>query len=70
MAQVQILKQPQVSACSGIPRSTLYLKIARGEFPKPIKLGTRAVGWLASDVDAWVAERIKASRTPAQGGEV
>ncbi|MBM3566603.1 MAG: AlpA family phage regulatory protein, partial [Alphaproteobacteria bacterium] len=29
----------------------------------PIKLGARSVGWLASDVDAWIAERIAESRS-------
>jgi prophage regulatory protein len=27
-------------------RSTIYLMISRGEFPKQISLGARAVGWL------------------------
>lgn len=43
-------------------RSTLYLKVSRGEFPKPISLGARAVGWLESDVDEWMAQRIDKSR--------
>lgn len=43
-------------------RSTIYLKIARGEFPQPINLGARAVAWLESDIDAWIASRIGKSR--------
>jgi len=62
MTQVQILRRPQVTARTGFPRSTLYLKIARGEFPRPIKLGARAVGWLESDVTSWIESRIAASR--------
>lgn len=65
MTQLQILRRPQVTARTGFPRSTLYLKIARGEFPKPIKLGARAVGWLASDVEAFIAARVAESRGAA-----
>lgn len=62
MTPAQILRRPQVTARTGYPRSTLYLKISRGEFPKPIKLGARAVGWLESDVSEWIAERVAESR--------
>lgn len=62
MTQVQILRRPQVTARTGFPRSTLYLKISRNEFPRPIKIGARAVGWLESDVAEWIEARIEASR--------
>ena len=39
-------------------RSTIYLMISRGEFPKQISLGARAVGWLKSEIDQWVESRI------------
>lgn len=60
-----ILRRKKVEAKTGFPRSTLYLKIAQGEFPKPIKIGARAVGWLESDVDAWIEQRIVESRGAA-----
>ena len=46
-------------------RSTIYLKVSRGEFPQPINLGARAVGWLESDIDEWIARRIDKSRERA-----
>ena len=46
-------------------RSTIYLKVSRGEFPPPINLGARAVGWLESDIDAWIAMRIDKGRERA-----
>lgn len=46
-------------------RSTIYLKVSRGEFPHPISLGARAVGWLESDIDEWMAQRIDRSRERA-----
>lgn len=46
-------------------RSTIYLKISRGEFPAPIDLGARAVAWLESDIDEWIASRIAKGRALA-----
>jgi prophage regulatory protein len=44
-------------------RSTIYAKIQRKEFPAPIDLGARAVAWLESDIDEWIAARIANGRT-------
>ena len=57
-----ILRLPAVKARTGLSRSTLYLYMARCEFPRAISLGEHAVGWIESDVDAWIAERIERSR--------
>jgi len=61
MSQV-ILRLPIVKARTGLSRSTIYERIADGQFPKPISLGARAVGWLESELDSWVQARIEASR--------
>lgn len=52
-----ILRRPQVQQVVGLSRSTIYAKVAEGSFPRPIKLGKRAVGWRESDIDAWLASR-------------
>lgn len=52
-----ILRRPEVEARTGLSRSTIYLWIKQGEFPKPVALGTRLVGWRESDVTAWLAAR-------------
>lgn len=57
-----ILRREDVERATGLPRSSLYAKIAAGEFPKPIKLGARAAGWLEQDVAKWQADKIAASR--------
>jgi len=41
----------------GLGRSTIYVMVREGRFPKQRKLGTRAVGWLAEDVFLWLSER-------------
>ena len=54
----QILRLPEVTSRTGMPRSTLYAKIAEGQFPKPVKLSERSVGWCSNEIEAWVNERI------------
>lgn len=61
-AELQILRRKQVEARTGLPRSTIYAGINAGTFPKPIQLGAQSVGWLASEIDGWIRERIAASR--------
>ena len=57
-----ILRRPEVEARTGLSRSTIYLKIAQGTFPKSISLGPRAVGWLATEVEAWLLQQVAVSR--------
>jgi prophage regulatory protein len=45
----------------GLSRSTIYALMAAGKFPKSISLGERAVGWLESDIQAWIDSRISAT---------
>ena len=57
-----ILRLPQVKAKSGLPTSGIYKRISEGAFPKQINLGGRTVGWLESDIDAWIDKRLAISR--------
>ncbi len=57
-----ILRLPAVKKCTGLSRSTVYLRIAQGSFPKPVSLGARAVGWLEAEIQEWLQQRIEASR--------
>jgi len=61
----RILRLPEVKAATGLSRSTIYDRIARGEFPKPINLGYRAVGWVEDDIMDWQQERVAESRSHA-----
>ncbi len=49
-----ILRLPKVMEITGLARPTIYLKIKQGTFPHQLKLGPRAVGWLAADVQSWI----------------
>ena len=57
-----IVRRPQVQVRTGLPKSSIYALMAKGAFPKPIKIGARAVGWLDSDIDAWIEAQVSASR--------
>lgn len=57
-----ILRLPGVKTRTGLSRSTIYLRISEGRFPKPISLGDRAVGWVEADIDEWLDQQIAASR--------
>jgi len=57
MASEKILRRPAVQEIVGLSRSALYELIAAGEFPRPLRLGKRAVGWRASEVAAWIETR-------------
>ncbi len=57
-----ILRLPTVKARTGLSRSTIYLRVSNGLFPKPVSLGGRAVGWVEADIDDWLNRHIEASR--------
>ena len=59
------LRRRQVESRTGLARSTLYRKVAEGTFPKPMRLGPRSVGWLADEIETWIAARATESRPDA-----
>ena len=58
-----ILRRKQVETRTGLSRSTIYLRMQKGTFPKPIPLGARAVGWLENEIEDWLASRIQERNT-------
>lgn len=61
-----VIRFPEVKSRCGISHSNIYNQINQGTFPKPIRLGERAVGWLSSEIDDWLSrkaeERLAVSR--------
>jgi prophage regulatory protein len=49
--QLRILRLPAVREKTGYPTTTIYDKMKRGEFPRPVELGPHSVGWVESEVD-------------------
>jgi prophage regulatory protein len=59
-----ILRRPAVELMTGLSRSTIYQQIAEEVFPKPLKLGKRAVGWRESDIIQWLDSRTQGEVQP------
>jgi prophage regulatory protein len=57
---MKLIRLPETLARTGLTRTRLYVAIARGDFPQPVKLrpGGRAIGFPESEVDEFVAQRI------------
>ncbi len=61
--QTTILRLPAVKSRTGLSRSTIYFCIKNGSFPAPVSLGARAVGWIDTEIDEWIEEKIEKSRS-------
>lgn len=59
-APLVILRRREVEARTGLGCSTIYDGIKAGTFPAPIQLGPKAVGWVESEINAWLATRVVA----------
>ena len=57
-----ILRLADVISRTGLSRSTIYLRIAKGQFPKQISLGGRAIGFVESEINNWISQQIENSR--------
>ncbi len=55
---MRIIRLKEVMCLTGLARSTVYKYIAASEFPIPLPLGDRCVGWLESEIHDWILARI------------
>ena len=55
---LSILRLPDVISRTGLSRSTIYARVRDGNFPAPVHLGARSVGWPEHEINAWVEDRI------------
>lgn len=53
-APVQLLRRVHVEEITGLKRSTIYAMVKRGEFPPPVKITTKAVGWKSDEIFQWI----------------
>ena len=58
----KVLRLPAVKSMTGLSRSSIYQKIIDGDFPRSILLGPRTVGWLESEVAAWIQAKVAESQ--------
>lgn len=58
---LQLLRIAEVSKKTTLAKSTLWLKIARGEFVAPTRIGGICV-WKESDIDAWIESHFQSEK--------
>ena len=58
----RLLRLPDVEARTGLKKSAIYASMKAGTFPRCLKLGLRASAWPSSEIDTWIAERIRDGR--------
>lgn len=56
----KIYRLPEVMNMTGLSRSSIYLRVSTDEFPKPVKIGRRAVGWPEESIIAWQSRMMEA----------
>lgn len=57
-AKHRVLRKKEVQSITGLSNSALRDRMLRNEFPQKISLGARAVGWIDSEIYAWLNQRI------------
>ncbi|HIQ16539.1 MAG TPA: AlpA family phage regulatory protein [Novosphingobium capsulatum] len=57
-APERLLRIQEVMHMTSLSRSYIHAKVARGEFPAPIKLGYKCTRWLQSQVADWIAQKL------------
>ena len=63
--QDRILRLPDVMAITGLSRASVYRMVGEGRLPQSVPLGKRSVGWLASEINAWL-QSLKAEAREVQ----
>jgi prophage regulatory protein len=63
---MKLIRLKQVMECTGLARSTVYKFIAEGDFPKPVKLGTRVAAWVEAEVFAWMESKVNSRDNAAR----
>ncbi len=53
----RLIRRHEVQELTGLSRSAIYDQMERGEFPRPVRVGRRAVAWKMSDIEAWFNSR-------------
>jgi len=68
MTNTRFLRLPEVLERISLSKAQIYHLISINEFPGQVKLGDRASAWLESEINQWIEERIRLSRTEVNNG--
>ncbi|GAA5561537.1 hypothetical protein Asch03_02144 [Acinetobacter schindleri] len=61
-ATPRLISRKQVEQITSLSRSSIYLLMSQGRFPKPIQIGDQRVAWVIDEINAWVEDRIQNAR--------
>jgi len=59
-AEIEIQRMKKVTKRTSLCRAEIYNKVSRGEFPLPVKIGRRAIGWRSDEITKWILSRPRA----------
>ncbi|WP_340615401.1 helix-turn-helix transcriptional regulator [Xenorhabdus entomophaga] len=62
-SKVNLIRLPEVQRRTGYGKAWIYKLIQAGQFPKQVKIGTRSVAFIESEIDDWISQRIAESRS-------
>ncbi len=66
---LRILRRPEVEAATGLRKTRIDDLERAGQFPKRVRISTRACGWRSDEVEAWIASRPRAEDVDADTGD-
>jgi len=58
-----VLRRPEVQRLTGLSKSSIYAAMKAGTFPPAVHLGPRTVGWLLSEIQAWLKNKLESRKT-------
>lgn len=58
----RLISRKQVEIITSLSRSSIYLLMSQGRFPKPVQIADQRVAWVNAEINAWVEERIVNAR--------
>ncbi|MCF7532050.1 helix-turn-helix transcriptional regulator [Pseudomonas petrae] len=59
---IEFIRLPEVKRLTGLSTATIYRLASCGEFPRQVKIGAQAVGWVKSELLAWSRAKVEAAR--------
>lgn len=58
----RLLRISDVMDLTGLPKSTIYLKIKKNEFPNQVSIGARSVAWVENEINEWISNSIQSRK--------
>ncbi|HFD0435065.1 TPA: helix-turn-helix transcriptional regulator [Escherichia coli] len=60
-----LIRLTEVQRRTGYSKAWIYRLMGQGKFPESVKIGSRAIAFVESEIDEWINQRIAESRGTA-----